>query len=91
MDKEDVVYIYYEILLSHKKEWNIAILSNMDGPRDYHTKWSKSYRERQISYDISYMWNLNKEYKSTYLQNRKIHRHRKQTYVTTKGEKRGEG
>ena len=30
----------------------------MDGPRDYHTNWSKSDRERQISYDIAYMWNL---------------------------------
>ena len=39
----------------------------MDGPRDYHTKWRKSERERQISYDIAYMWNL-KWYKWTYLQ-----------------------
>ena len=31
---------------------------NMSGPRDYHTKWSKSERERQIPYDITYMWNL---------------------------------
>ena len=30
----------------------------MDGPRDYHTKWSKSERERQMPYDIIYMWNL---------------------------------
>ena len=30
----------------------------MDGPRDYHTKWSKSDRERKVSYDITYMWNL---------------------------------
>ena len=30
----------------------------MDGPRDYHPKWSKSDRERQISYDITHMWNL---------------------------------
>ena len=29
----------------------------MDGPRDY-TKWSESERERQIAYDITYMWNL---------------------------------
>ena len=29
----------------------------MDGPRDYHTKWCQSDRERQI-YDIIYMWNL---------------------------------
>ena len=42
----------------------------MDGPRDYHTKWSKPDRERQISYDITYMWNLKKWYKWTYLQSR---------------------
>ena len=34
------------------------ICSNMDGHRDYHTKWSKSDGERQITYDITYMWNL---------------------------------
>ena len=33
----------------------------MDGPGDYHTKWSKSDRERQISYDITYMQNLNND------------------------------
>ena len=31
------------------------------GPRDCHTEWSKSDRERQISYDITYMWNLKKK------------------------------
>ena len=31
----------------------------MDATRDYHTKWSESERERQIPYDIAYMWNLN--------------------------------
>ena len=41
-----------------KKEWSNAICSNMDGPRDYPTSWSKSERERQILYDITYMWNL---------------------------------
>ena len=30
----------------------------MDGPRDYHTKCNESDRERQIPYDINYMWNL---------------------------------
>ena len=29
----------------------------MDGPRDF-TKKSKSERERQIPYDITYIWNL---------------------------------
>ena len=63
-------YIYNGILLSHKKELNNSICSNMDVSRDYHTKWSKSERERQISYDITYMWNLKKWYKWTYLPNR---------------------
>ena len=69
MDKEDVVHIYHGILLSHKKEWNNAICSNMDGPRDYHTKWNKSERERQIPYDIIYV-ESKISHKSTYLQNR---------------------
>ena len=30
----------------------------MDGPRDDHTKWSKSDREKQTSYDITRVWNL---------------------------------
>ena len=38
MDKEDVVHIHNGILLSHKKEQNNAIHSNMDGSRDSHTK-----------------------------------------------------
>ena len=58
MDKEDVAHIYNGILLSHKKEWNNATYSNMDVTRDYHTKWSKSERERQIPHGITCMWNL---------------------------------
>ena len=52
------------LLFSHKKEWNNAICSNIEGTRDYHTKWSKPDRERQISYDITYMWNLKEWYKT---------------------------
>ena len=47
------------MLLSLKKELKSAICSNIDVPRDYRTKISKS--ERQISYDITYMWNLKYE------------------------------
>ena len=53
-----MVYIHNGILLSHKKEQNNAICSNMNGTRDSHTKWSKSERERQIPYDITCIWNL---------------------------------
>ena len=30
----------------------------MDTTRYYHTKWTKSEREKQIPYDITYMWNV---------------------------------
>ena len=46
MDKEDVVYIHNEILLSHNKEWNFAICSNMDGLGGHYAKWNQSDRER---------------------------------------------
>ena len=58
MGKEDVVYIYNGILLSHKKERNFAIGSNMDGLGGHYAKWNKSDKERQILYDNTYMWNL---------------------------------
>ena len=57
------IYIYNRILLSYRKEWNNAICSNMDESRDYHTKWSKSDRERQILYDMAYIWNLKRWYR----------------------------
>ena len=46
-------YVYtMEYYLAIKKEWNNAICSNMDGPRDCHTEWSKTAREGEVSYDI---------------------------------------
>ena len=60
-------YIYMMEFYSAIKRMKWYHLSNMDGPRDYHIKWSK----RQISYDITYMWNLKKKgYKWIYFQNR---------------------
>ena len=46
MDKEDMVHICNGILLSHKKVWNNAICSNIDGPGDYYTKWSKLEKDK---------------------------------------------
>ena len=52
----------------HKKEQNNLICSNVDGMRDSHTKRSKSWRERQIPYNIIYIWNV------TYGTNEPLHR-----------------
>ena len=46
---------YYSAI---KKEWNLAICSNMDGLGGYYAKWNKLDRERHILYDITYVWNL---------------------------------
>ena len=53
-----MVYTHNGILLSHKKEQNNSICSNMDGMRDSHPEWSQSERERQIPYDITNISNL---------------------------------
>ena len=39
-------------------------------PLDWHTEWSKLERVKQISYNVIYMWNLEKSYSWTYLQSR---------------------
>ena len=91
MDKEDVVHIYNGILLSHKKEWNWVICRDTDGPRDHHTEWSKSEREKQISYINSYMWNLGKWYSWTGLQGRNRNTDVENKRMDTKGGKHGGG
>ena len=48
----------------------VIICRHVDGPRDCHTEWSKSDRKKQIFYNITYMWNLEKWYRWTYLLNR---------------------
>ena len=63
-----MVHIYNGLLLSHKKERNSAICRDVDGPGNCYTEWSKSEREKQILYNIAYMWNLEKWYRWSYLQ-----------------------
>ena len=58
------------ILFSHKKEQNWVSWSDVDEPRACHTKWSKSEREKQVSYINTYMLNLEEWYWWTYLQDR---------------------
>ena len=49
MYKDDRRHIYGKILLSHKKEQNNVICSNMDGTRDSHIEGSKSEKDKYIS------------------------------------------
>ena len=51
-------YIYTKEYYSAIKGQNNAICSNMDATRESHTEWRKPEWERQIPYDITYIWNL---------------------------------
>ena len=53
-----------------ERYWYWVICRDVDGPRDSHTEWSKSEREKKILYINACMWNLEKLYRWTYLQGR---------------------
>ena len=82
-----MVPLYNGILFSHKK----------DEIMPFAATWmdleiiilSKSDRERQISYDVTYMWNLKKWCKWTYLQHRNRFTDIENKHMVTKGEKGG--
>ena len=46
---------YYSAI---KKNKILPFVAKCRFSRDNHAKWSKSERERQISYDIIHLWNL---------------------------------
>ena len=52
------IHTHNGISLSHKKEWNNTICSNMDEPGDNYTKWSKSDKDKY--HMISLLWSLRK-------------------------------
>ena len=54
----------------------VCRLQQQDGTGDYHTRGSKSKRERQIAYDITYMWNLKYDKRNLFMKQKNTHRHR---------------
>ena len=65
--KEDVLHIYNEILLSHRKEWNNSIAATW---LDLEFIILSVVSQRKTNIVITYMWNLKKWYNRIYLQNR---------------------
>ena len=89
MDKEVVAHIHNGTLLSRKMEWTSVGSSEVDGPRVCYRKWSKSEREKQISYINAYIWKLERLYWWNYLQGRNRDRDGENRLVDTVG--KGEG
>ena len=89
MNKEVMVHIYNRILLSYKKE-HIWVSSNeVDEPRAYYADWSKSGREKQISYINAQIWNLESWYWWTYLQGSSGDADTENRVTDTVGERQG--
>ena len=65
-----MVHIHNETLFSHKKEWIWVSTSEVDEPKFCYTEWSKSEREKRISYIDADIWHLEKWYHWTYLLDR---------------------
>ena len=63
-----MVLIHHGLLLTNKKEYIWVSSNEVDEPKAYYTEWSKSEREKQISYINAYIWNLERWYWWTYLQ-----------------------
>ena len=80
----DVVYMYNDIIVIKRMKYK-AISHNMNEARDYCTKWSRSYREREI-YDITYIWNLRNDTNELIYKTEMTQKHRKQTFMITNWE-----
>ena len=89
MDKEDVVYTYNGILLSHKKDWNFAICSNMNGLGGHSTKWNK---QRKINTVWYHLYVESKKYNKlvNIINKKQTHRYREQNNGYQRGEGKGE-
>ena len=70
------IYIYTGILISLEKEQNNAICNNIDGPRDYHTKWSLKEKDKYIIY----MWNPKYDKMGLFMKCKYTHIYRKQIH-----------
>ena len=89
----DWVYMVLRMSLfkNQAEEQNWVICRNVDGPKDCHTEWIKSEREKQISYINSYTWNLEKWYRWTGLLGRNRDTDVENKRMDTKGGKQGWG
>ena len=86
---KDVAHIYNGLSLSHRKEQNNAICSNMDRRGDCHAEWSESDREGGILHDIPYMWSVKRNYTNELTKHKQAHRLRDWTYGCLQGRSRG--
>ena len=67
------------MLLCHKKEWNLVICDNMDGPRRYHILSEISQKEKDKYFMISLVCGLLKTKQMSLTKQNQSHKYREQT------------
>ena len=53
-----MVHLHDGILRSSKKEGAPALCDSVDGTGEHYAKWNKPGNEGQITYDLTYKWDL---------------------------------
>ena len=53
-----MVHLHNGILHSGEKEGADTLLDSMDGTGEHYGKWNKPGGEGQISYDLTFNWNI---------------------------------
>ena len=88
----------FQVKMEHSLRWWHARLQNKPqatkawvATRDYHTKWSQSERGTQISYAITYMWNLKYGTSEPFTKQKQTRRHREHPCGCQRGEREGNG
>jgi len=90
MDKEEVGHVYKGILFSHKKGWNNATCSSVDGPRHYHTKWSKTEKDKhRMVLCICWFLKIKRDTNKLTYKTKQTKKHGKQIYGYQRGKARG--
>ena len=64
LNKEDVVHIYYGIVLSHKKRWNTATCDDLDESWEYHAN-EISHSEKAKNYMTLLIWDIKLKLRQT--------------------------
>ena len=58
MDQKTMVHLHNGILCSRKKEGAPTLCDGMDGTGEHYARWNKPGGEKQITYNLTYKWNL---------------------------------
>jgi hypothetical protein len=52
IDKENVIHMHNEGLLTHKEEWNYVVWKKVDGVRDHYIKWNKTKKDKHCMFSL---------------------------------------